>query len=252
MNDFKLQKYEELCQELKNSSYNLMTFHNYLSSQSADGSVCILRHDVDRKLRNALIMAKLEDKLGVKSTYYFRYPYTFNQDIIRNISLLGHEIGYHYETLAKAEGDREKAIVFFEQELKEFRKIADVKTICMHGSPLSKYDNRDLWKWYDFSDFGIEGEAYLSMAEANVQYLTDTGRSWSAKHSIRDVMPGATKALPVESTNDLIRYIRSSRKESFYLTIHPERWAGSNKEWIVGYAKDLAVNTAKSILMAIR
>jgi hypothetical protein len=29
--------------------------------------------------------------------------------------------------------------------LKEFRKICDVKTICMHGNPLSKWTNKDVW-----------------------------------------------------------------------------------------------------------
>ena len=48
------------------------------------------------------------------------------------------EVGYHYEVLSKAKGDYEKAVELFEQELKEFRKIVDVKTICMHGSLLSR------------------------------------------------------------------------------------------------------------------
>ena len=34
---------------------------------------------------------------------------------------LGHEIGYHYEVLSKANGDYEKAMKLFEQELSEFR-----------------------------------------------------------------------------------------------------------------------------------
>ena len=107
-------------------------------------------------------MAELEHELGIQSTYYFRVPYTFKPDIIGKIRGLGHEVGYHYEVLSKANGDYEKAVELFEQELNEFRKICEVKTICMHGSPLSKYDNRDLWTRYDFRDFGIVGEAYLS------------------------------------------------------------------------------------------
>ena len=34
--------------------------------------------------------------------------------------------------------------------LDKFRNIYPVKTICMHGSPLSKYDNRLLWEKYDY------------------------------------------------------------------------------------------------------
>lgn len=41
----------------------------------------------------------------------------------------------------------------------------------MHGSPLSKYDNREIWKKYDFNQFF---------------YLTDTGRRWDGKYAVRD------------------------------------------------------------------
>ena len=91
-------------------------------------------------------MAELEHGLGIQSTYYFRVLYTFKPEIIGKIRDLGHEVGYHYEVLSKANGDYEKAVELFEQELSEFRKIVDVKTISMHGSPLSRYDNRDLYR----------------------------------------------------------------------------------------------------------
>jgi len=51
----------------------------------------------------------------------------------------------------------EKAIENFRVNLEKFRKIYPVKKICMHGSPLSKYDNRLLWEKYDYRDFGIIG-----------------------------------------------------------------------------------------------
>lgn len=45
----------------------------------------------------------------------------------------------------------------------------------MHGNPLSPRDNRELWKKYKFKDFGIIGEAYLSIDFNEVSYFTDTG-----------------------------------------------------------------------------
>ncbi len=39
----------------------------------------------------------------------------------------------------------ELAIDDFRLNLEKMRKLYPVKTICMHGSPLSKWDNRDLW-----------------------------------------------------------------------------------------------------------
>ena len=60
----------------------------------------------------------------------------------------------------------------------------------MHGSPLSKYNNRDLWEHYDYHSYGIRGEAFLSFEQDHddIHYLTDTGRTWSNRHTLRDVM----------------------------------------------------------------
>ena len=58
-------------------------------------------------------MAELEHELGIQSTYYFRFPYTFKPEIIGKINDWGHEIGYHYDVLSKAKGDYEKAIKVF-------------------------------------------------------------------------------------------------------------------------------------------
>ena len=90
-------------------------------------------------------------------------PVTFRPEIIRKIRDLGHEIGYHYEVLSKTNGDYAKAIALFSEELEEFRKICPVKTICMHGSPLSKYNNRDLWEKYDYHTYGISGRGFFNI-----------------------------------------------------------------------------------------
>lgn len=216
-----------------------------------DTKVAILRHDVDRKIKNALQMAELEHDLGIQSSYYFRYPYTFKPEIIKQIQSLGHEIGYHYETLSKAKGDLDKAAALFEEELAAFRNICEVKTICMHGSPLSPHDNRDLWEKYDFQKFNINGEAYLSITGKNLRYLTDTGRNWNGKNSMRDVMSSA-QAVPVDTTIDLIKWIEYSHEKWIYLTVHPERWALNKNDWIIGTLSDSAVNMGKKIIHMVR
>ena len=250
MRDFTMAKYGELCRILLGAGYTPVTVYQYLTDPPR-GRTVVLRHDVDRKPENAMKMAELEHVLGITSTYYFRHPVTFVPEVIRAIHALGHEVGYHYEVLAKAGGDYEKAIGLFVRELEELRSLCDVRTICMHGSPLSRHDNRDLWKAYDFREFGVVGEAYLSMAGGDLRYLTDTGRNWGGKHSVRDVMPGA-EPVPVETTDDLACWIESSGTERLYLTVHPERWAVSEGEWATGYAMDLLVNAGKVVLVAMR
>ncbi len=243
-------KYGELCRALLSSGYAPVTVYQYLTDPPR-GRVVVLRHDVDRKPGNALAMADLEHALGIHSTYYFRHPATFVPEVIGEIRDLGHEVGYHYEVLAKTRGDCDAAIELFSCELAEFREICDVRTICMHGSPPSPHDNRDLWEAYDFRDFGVAGEAYLSMAGNGLCYLTDTGRNWNGRHSLRDAMPGA-RSVPVETTDDLVRWVESSEAEGLYLTVHPERWAVSEGEWVVGCAMDFVMNAGKAVLVAMR
>ena len=256
--DFTLDKYKKLCHTLQANGYVPLTvsnFHKEKLTKRTGPKVkkVIIRHDVDRKISNALCMAKFENEAGIESTYYFRYPYTFRPAIIQQIQGLGHEIGYHYEVLAKAKGDPEKAIHLFKQELHAMREVCDIKTICMHGSPLSRHDNRDLWNHYDFRDFEIYNEAYLSFQDADLRYFTDTGRIWNGKHSLRDVMPGAEATVPtLKTTSDLIDWIGSSAGDDLYLTVHPERWAASEGEWVVGYVKDLIMNTGKIGIRAFR
>jgi hypothetical protein len=252
--DFTLQKYADLCQALRDSGYTIQTVRSYLeNSENRYLKTAIVRHDIDRKVSNALSMAELEHSLGIRSTYYFRYPYTFQPKIIRTIRDMGHEIGYHYETLGKANGDRKTAIALFESELTSLRTIAEIRTICVHGSPLSKYDSRDLWKTYDFRMFGILGEAFLSVK--GTTYFSDTGRDWSGKNSLRDTMSdGAGRRPPssVETTDELIASIRSGNNGPLYLTIHPERWALNYSEWIFWMIADCAMNTGKKIIRLIR
>jgi len=250
--DFTMAKYGELCRVLLGAGYTPVTVYQYLTDPPG-GRTVVLRHDVDRKPENALRMAELEHALGVTSTYYFRHPHTFIPEVIEQVLSLGHEVGYHYEVLAKAKGNYEEAIALFARELEEFRSLCDVRTICMHGSPLSRYDNRDLWKRYDFREFGIAGEAYLSMAGKGLRYLTDTGRNWGGKYSVRDAMPGAGAVPPsVATTDDLARWIGSAGEEGLYLTMHPERWAVSEGEWVIGSLTDLAVNMGKTVLQVMR
>jgi hypothetical protein len=241
--DFTVTKYEELCKAMVDSDCTQVSVRAYLETQPTR---CIItRHDVDRNAKKALKMAELENRLGIIATYYFRKKEdVFIPAIIKKIADMGHEIGYHYETLDKAGGDFEKAIRIFEDELKEFRNIYNVKTICMHGNPLSKWVNKDLWKKYDFKDFGIIGEPYLSIDYTKVLYLTDTGRGWNSKFSVKDVVDANTpRNEKIKSTDDVIRTSNEGQVDQMCILTHPERWSDNFGAWI----KELAWQNVKNV-----
>jgi len=250
--DFTLQKYRELCEAIIASGYKTSTIRDYIQYDSGKGTV-LIRHDVDRKPESALRMARLEHGLGIGSTYYFRHiPNVFIPDIIQEISSLDHEIGYHYETLSKCNGDFGKAISLFQRELDNFRQYVPVSTISMHGRPLSKWDNRDLWQKYDLKEFDLAGECYLSIDYKKVTYLSDTGRTWHpGRYNLRDHVAGHSPDY-LETTDDLIRYISKGRRDALCLLTHPNRWSNSSKEWLIEAAVDYCTNRAKQILAKIR
>ena len=152
--DFTQQTYSHLLNTLKDNRFTFQPYNEFLS-QPGKKSV-VMRHDVDLLPQNSLQTAKIEHDLGFHGTYYFRIvPQSFNESIIHQIAGLGHEIGYHYEDLTLAKGNLDKAIQSFEQNLSLLRKIVPVTTACMHGSPRSPWDSKDLWKHYNYRDYGI-------------------------------------------------------------------------------------------------
>jgi hypothetical protein len=185
--DFILKTYRKLLTTLQQAGYTFLTFQQFCEGRVGERFV-ILRHDVDLKAENSLKTAKIEHELGICASYYFRViPQSDKPHIIKAIAGLGHEIGYHYEDLSLFNGDMEKAIEHFKIKLEYFRQYYPVKTICMHGSPSSKIDNKDIWQQHNYKDFGIIGEPYFDVDFNKIFYLTDTGRSWNGeKYSVRD------------------------------------------------------------------
>ena len=143
--DFTLSKYRELLSGFKACGYEMVTFADYLKGNSGNRFV-ILRHDVDLKPQNSLRTARMEAEMGARGSYYFRaVPESWDEETIKEIARMGHEVGYHYESLTTCRGNVEAAYQDFCMNLNELRKLAKVETICMHGSPRSPYDSKDIW-----------------------------------------------------------------------------------------------------------
>jgi hypothetical protein len=198
-------------------------------------------------------MAKLESLLGIKSSYYFRCKKgRFEDNIIREIMSLGHEIGYHYETLAKTDGNYARAIEIFESELKCLINLADIKTICAHGSPLSKWDSKKIWERYNFKDFGILGEPNFTLNYNEVLYLTDTGRRWNGESvSVRDKV-NSKFAYNLKSTFDIIKTLNNNELPAkLMVNAHPHRWTDKSLPWLKELLWQNTKNIGKRILTKI-
>jgi len=246
MKDFSLSILERLLSALKD---NLRDFLPLKESNSEISRFVILRHDVDLKPENSLATAKLEHSIGIKGTYFFRIiPQTLKPDIIKEIADLGHEIGYHYEDMDLVHADNldnhiDLAYDSFQKNLENLREIVPINTICMHGSPRAKYDNKIIWTKYNYRDLGLIGEPYFDIDFNEFLYLTDTGRRWNGdKVSVRDKVNSKYK-FDLKSTQDVINAIPQF-PEKIMITIHPQRWDDRFVPWL----QELVMQNVKNVV----
>ncbi len=251
--DFTKEKYRNLLIQLIDNGYKFITFSEYCK-RSLPQRFVIIRHDVDLKPQNSLEIAEEEKKRGVKATYYFRaVPESWDDTIIKQIVSMGHEVGYHYESLSTCKGDVQNAYNDFQNNLKKLRALAPVSTICMHGSPRSPYDSKDIWKAYDYKQLGIIGEPYLTTDFSKMLYLTDTGRRWDGyKVSVRDKIEGYqavwdAKGWVYHTTDDIIKALQENKlPDQLMITTHPQRWFDFGYSW----TKELILQNMKNIVKA--
>ena len=97
-----------------------------------------------------------------------------------------------------------------------------------HGSPMSKYDSKDIWKEFNYKDYGIIGEPYFDVNFNEVMYLTDTGRTWkNQKISIRDHVDSRF-SFDISSSNDLIQKLKKEvLPDQIMFNFHPQRWTNN-------------------------
>lgn len=270
--EFNLKSYHQLLNSLQNAGYAFQSYNDFAESRgklnSSGDKLIMLRHDVDKMPMNSLRFAKIQSERGIKATYYFRmHKHSYNEGIIKEIASLGHEIGYHYETMdtessklqikgsklgGKISNEKMETLIDAAHEqfcinLKKFREIAEINTISMHGSPLSPFDNRAIWQKYNYKELGIIAEPYFDLNFNEIYYITDTGRRWDG--GLFNVRDKATKENPVtnpdflklrfHSTQDIIKAISETDNGSLVsnfpkkamLNFHPQRWNDNPYFW---------------------
>ena len=189
--------------------------------------------------------------MGIRGSYYFRIvPKSFDRTLINEISLLGHEIGYHYEDVDLA---RKKVNITSEDvlidaayssfcmNLEIMNNLCRIDTICAHGSPLSPYDNKIIWTKYNYKNLGLKGEPYLDTDWNEFIYFTDSGRRWNGSNvSVRDKI---NNPFDFKSTKEIIENL-DKLPEKMMVTIHPQRWSSKLLPW----SKELLMQNAKNII----
>lgn len=250
--DFTYDVYEQLLITLGKKGYAFRTFEEFVSGGS-EGKTAVLRHDVDRIPFNALNMGQIEHNLGIRASYYFRVvPHVWDEEILQKTVDLGHEVAYHYEDLTITRGDYQKAIDHFGRQLQRFRQFYPSRTICMHGSPMARWDNRKLWEQYDYHDYDIVAEPYFDVDYSQVFYITDTGRAWNnSSISVRDKVDSGFD-IPIHSTFHLMELIAADElPDQIMINTHPHRWFDPGLYWYRELVMQNVKNVVKSVLVKV-
>lgn len=270
MRDFTVQIYKQLLLAIEEAGYAFLTFEQYCESKrnkSLPERYVILRHDVDKRPWFSVQTAEAEALAGAKASYYFRIgKESNNPECIKRIAALGHEVGYHYEDMSLCHGDYAKAYEHFRESLDYFRQFYPIRTCCMHGAPMSKYDSRALWeiydtneqgqrqRRYDYRDLQLIGEPYYDVDFSQVLYLTDTGRCWDGyKYSLRDKVPEQQKrwndaGWSFHSTDEIIKALQDGKlPAAIMFTTHPQRWTDKRSAWL----RELIEQNIKNIIKGV-
>ena len=137
---------------------------------------------ISYELREVLLKDKPEEMLAIspKGTVPVLQ---FNDKILdESLDIINWAFARNPSNFYTAKGDESKltseVIKLFDNDFKyhldELRQISHVDTICMHGSPRSKFDNKDIWNKYNYRKLGIIGEPYYDVDFNNVFYLKIT------------------------------------------------------------------------------
>ena len=119
---FTVDGYVEMLDALRESGYGIADYSCWDEYEKC----AILRHDVDFDMYQALSMAKVECKQGVKSTYFVLLTSDFynihsaaNRRLLNEIRGMGHTIGLHFDETAYPEdaGNVEKVVQDIKKEL---------------------------------------------------------------------------------------------------------------------------------------
>ena len=192
---FGLKNYRLLVSSLREHNFSFSTDWNL----EAKSRTVLMRHDIDFSVDDALVMAKLECDLNLRSTYFFMLSSNMynllskrNRDSVLEIKEMGHKVSLHFDPTI-----HERLEVFLnEREAFEMAFKSDIDIVSIHRpGKFLENNNIDL--------FGIK-QTYQDRFFKDFRYLSDSG--------------GKDVSLAVSE------FLSSSSEQVLHLLTHPVWW----------------------------
>jgi hypothetical protein len=216
--------YREILETGLKNGYTFKTCKEYLKEEKKSDLICVLRHDVDLSPERSIELAKIENLLGIKGSYFFRtHANEYNClsyetiSLIKDIHEMGHEIGLHAEPIdiLKATGYDPSLSLQMGKQLLESIIGASIVGVASHNDPTPD-NNLDFFKVNSPQNLGFSYEAYdsvLNLFEKSY-YITDS-HPWYWRTF--------EKGQLTDEHNCLCSYFEESKTPIYSLT-HPHMW----------------------------
>lgn len=233
---FIYKEWEVFCYKIKKTGIKSLTSFDALEYSKSKENYFIIKHDVETNVKKALKLAIIENKYGLKATYYVQSYLLENENnikILKKISRLGHEVTYHYDVLDSNNGNFSDAEIEFDETLIKFEKLGmKVMTVCPHGNPVKKRSgwssNKDFFrnkfinsKYFDIADIVVNPEKFINN---ELIYISDAGFGWKKISDISNNDNTQSKDEKLKNLNSVVDLIHD-RSKTIIISAHPHRWS---------------------------
>jgi hypothetical protein len=221
-------QYEELLTVLTDGKYTVLPLNEFRDSIDNSKVMVGIRHDVDCHPFKALKMAEMERDYGIRTSYYILatggyygqlkkggiYLYECMDDIYKEISYYGHEIGIHNDLVVIMIQYEMDPLTFNKYELEHYKKLGiDIHGTVAHGSDLASKTVKNFEMFSDYckntnleyggktykigqhsmKEFGFEYEANFIN---HTQYYSDSGGDWNLKGGFPELISKIKSSKP--------------------------------------------------------
>jgi hypothetical protein len=188
------------------SALGYYTFVNFRNYSSQIGPSIINRHDLDFSIHRALDLARIENKLGISSTYFVNPHCEFYNplertiaDILLEIQALGHELGLHFDSHYWGISSQSELEKYLKIDYEILEKALDIKIFAFsfHNTTPFTMSCKD-------NEYGGLLNAYAETIFDKFKYCSDSNGYWRFQR-----MP---------------ELVASREFENLQLLTHPEWW----------------------------
>lgn len=259
---FLYNKWDEFCRQLKESGFNSIPACEVLEHRYNKQFV-VLKHDVETKPKNALKLARIEEKYAQRGSYYVQ-AYLLNKynniKILKKIQNMGHEVTYHHDVMDSCNGDLKQAEQEFELNREKFETNGFlVKTVCQHGNPIMNRvnynSNRDFFrskeielKHPNICDIMVN---LKKRTNTDYIYISDAGYGWKIifDPETNDITNSDDKNISLKRLSESIDIL--NKGNSLIISTHPHRWCSSFVYYQMRHTMFITVKRAIKLMTKI-